>query len=101
MDVCLDEPPGLKRHYGDLYAETRQFVLLLSQLRQVLAAGQSGQMPMKHQQQPLSGVVFELMNAVADVRQTKRRGRGFKLRVHVRTVSDSEPSSDIVRKSLR
>ena len=72
----------MKRYDRDPHAQTCQFVFMLPQLRQVFATRQSGQVAMKHQQQPLTGVVIELVQPTGDIRQLEGFGRASKFRLH-------------------
>jgi len=63
---------------------------MLSQLRQMLAAWQSPQMPVEHQQQPVSGVVLESMHVSAGIFQLEFTGdltdaAAHSYRSHIRT----------------
>jgi len=58
---------GLEGDHEDLEAERFDLGSMLSQLRQVLAAGQSAQVPMEDKKQPLARIVFESVQSAGSV----------------------------------
>ena len=65
---------------GELHAARLQFLLVLLQLQQVLAAGESGEVPMEHHQQPSPAIVLQPMQPAAGVAQLERHGvRSFSI----------------------
>jgi hypothetical protein len=64
-----------KRDHGDANVPSLEFVFVLSQLRQVLAARQSTQMAMEHQQQPMPAVVCQSMKLAVRIGQFESNGR--------------------------
>ena len=52
MDIVLCHRVSVESDHQQLQAQLGQFRFALSQLRQVMAAGRSSQMAVKHQQQP-------------------------------------------------
>lgn len=68
---------SLEGHDCDLYSQIPERLLLLLQLQQVPAAGESTKVPVKDQQEPVSPIVAEPMRAPFSVRQLERnRGPG-------------------------
>ena len=65
--IGLDERAALEGDDNDLNIEFLQLLLAPSQLRQVFPARQSGEVPVKNQQQPVSGVVREPAPAACDL----------------------------------
>ena len=80
----------VERYDGDVDFSVLKFLLVLTQLRQMFTAGQSTQMPMKHQQQPAAGVVFKTMRCAIDVRQREVRSRFVEKFGHMRQLQFSE-----------
>ena len=64
--IGLHGRAALEGDNDNLDVEFLQLPLVPSQLRQVFPARQSGQVPVKHQQQPVSGVVRQLLPAACD-----------------------------------
>ena len=73
--VLFGTSPGLERHDDDLEAQPLDLVPVPSQLRQVLAAGQSPEVAMEDHQQPAAAKLSETMNRTRGVLQRKRDGR--------------------------
>ena len=61
--------------HGDRDAKPLEFGLVLPQLRQMHPAGQSPQMPVKHQQQPTPAIILERMPCAARVQERERHCR--------------------------
>ena len=59
----------MKSNNGHLDAECFQLLFMLSQLRQVLAAGKSSEMPVKDHEKPMARVVFQPMNMPLNIGQ--------------------------------
>ena len=53
-DIAFHKRTALERHNGDAHIEPAKSIFLLPQLRQMLTAGQSSQMAVEHQQQPMA-----------------------------------------------
>ena len=70
-DVQACQQTGLERDDGDLDPQSLNLVFFLPQLRQMLAAGESAEMSMKDQEQPVSGVLFQPVNRSLRVGQFK------------------------------
>jgi len=73
---------SLERHDDDLEPQLLDVVLVPSQLRQVLTAGQSPEMAMKDHQQPAAAKLLEPMNRTDSVLQRKRNGRQPDVALH-------------------
>jgi len=71
LHVSQGERPGLKCYNQHLDVQGVDLIFMLSQLREMLAARQSAQMPMEHQQQPMSGVILQPMYRTAGILQRK------------------------------
>ena len=69
LHVGQGDWPSLERDDHDLDVQGIDLLVVLSQLRKMLAARQSPQMPVKHQQQPVSGVVLKSMHVSAGIFQ--------------------------------
>jgi hypothetical protein len=67
--------PSLERHDHHPEGQPLDLVLVPSQLRQVLAAGQSTQMPVEDHQQPVAPILLEPMDRAGGVLELERRGR--------------------------
>ncbi len=65
--VGLCHPVLIKRNYFHMDVTFFQLRFLLSQLRQMLAAGWSAEVPMKHQQQPMPQGILQAMNMAIQV----------------------------------
>ena len=59
----------MKSNNGHLDAKGLQLLFVLAQLRQVLAAGKSSEMPMKDHEEPMARIVFQPMNMPLDIGQ--------------------------------
>lgn len=66
-DVALGGRTQLEGDHGDAYPKRLEFVLSLTQLRQVRAAGQSAEVPVKNQQEPPPGVPIQRMGLAAGI----------------------------------
>jgi hypothetical protein len=73
--VLLGTLSGLERHDDDLEAQLLDLVLVPSQLRQVLSAGQSAEVAVEDHQQPAAAKLLETVNRTGCVRQRKRDRR--------------------------
>ena len=73
-DVCLCHGPYFERNYNYLHSQSLKVFFLLTQLRQVLTAGQSSEMSVKHEQQPIAGVLREHVHIPSLILQIKRDG---------------------------
>jgi hypothetical protein len=80
--VLLGTLSGLERHDDDLEAQPLDLVLVPSQLRQVLTAGQSAEVAVEDHQQPAAAKLLEAMNRTGGVLQRKRDGRQPDLAFH-------------------
>ena len=80
--VLLGTLSSLERHDDDLEAQPLDLVLVLSQLRQVLTAGQSAQVAVEDHQQPAAAKPLETMHRAGGVLQRERDGRRSNLAVH-------------------
>jgi hypothetical protein len=69
--IGLGKKIGLKCNNGYIDLQSGQFIFLLSQLRQVLAAGQSTQVAMKHEKQPSALEIAELVFLSVRIGQDK------------------------------
>jgi len=72
--VRTDLRGSLERHDRDLYSQIPERLLLLLQLQQVPAAGESPKVPVKDQQEPMSPIVAEPVRASLCVQQLERNG---------------------------
>jgi len=75
LDIGHCERPRLKRDHQDMQPQRLDFLFVLSQLRQMLSARQSPEMPVKNQQQPVAPVVFQPVRVPLRVMQRKWHGR--------------------------
>ena len=73
--VLLGTLSGLERHDDDLEAQPLDLFLVLSQLRQVLTAGQSAEVAVEDHQQPAAAKLLETIDRTGGVLQRKRDGR--------------------------
>lgn len=73
--ILLGSLPNLERHDDNAQAQSLEFVLVPSQLRQVLPAGQSAEVSVKHHQKPLAPVVLQPMDSARGVLQSKFESR--------------------------
>jgi hypothetical protein len=64
--------PRLECHDHHPEAQPLDLVFVLSQLRQVLAAGQSVQMPVEDHQQPATPIRLESMDRALRIRELER-----------------------------
>lgn len=71
LHVGQGDWPSLERDDHDLDVQGIDLLVVLSQLRKMLAARQSPQMPVKHQQQPVFGVVLKPMHRTIGIFQLK------------------------------
>ena len=69
--ILLRTLTGLERHDDDAQAESREFALVPSQLRQMLPAGQSAEVSVEDQQKPPAPVVLQPMDSARGVLQRK------------------------------
>lgn len=69
--VLLGTLPSLERYDDNAQAQSLEFVLVPSQLRQVLPAGQSAEVSVKHHQKPAAPVVLQPMDSARGVLQRK------------------------------
>lgn len=74
-DVCASEGRGLERHHYDAGCQVLQRPLVLLQLQQVPTAGQSTEMPVKHDEEPMTPVIGEAVYASLRVWQLERNRR--------------------------
>jgi hypothetical protein len=74
VDITSGDRLGLEGYDRDLHPEPLKLRLPLAQLREMLAAGQSSQMAMKHQQQPFPGEVGQPIGPPEGVGQLKFDG---------------------------
>jgi hypothetical protein len=84
--------PSLERDDQDPKVQPFDLVLVPSQLRQMLAAGQSQEVPVEDDQQPVAPVLLETMNGTGGVLQRKRDGGRPDLALHL-TLSWSESAA--------
>lgn len=68
-DVGANGRRGLERDHGDPDSQFLEFPLMLLQLQQVPAAGQSTQVAVEHQQEPLTLIIGQTACASLGVRQ--------------------------------
>lgn len=80
--VLFGALPSLERHDYDAQIQPLDLVLVPPQLRQVLAAGQSGEVPVEDHQQPVVPILLETMNGTGGVLQRKRDGGRPDLAIH-------------------
>ncbi len=73
-NIGLCKRPRLKRHHGHPHTQVIQLIFDLTQLRQMFAARQSAEMPMKHQQQPVPTIVRQRMHHAVCIGQFKING---------------------------
>lgn len=59
--------PSLERHDYDAQVQPRELTLLPSQLRQVLPAGQSAEVPVEDHQKPVAPVLAKPMDGARSV----------------------------------
>jgi hypothetical protein len=67
--------PRLECHHHHPEGQPLDLVLVLSQLRQVLAAGQSVQVPVEDHQQPVTPMRLESMDRTLRILELERRCR--------------------------
>jgi len=70
-EVRANERRGLERHHRDPNSQLLERSLVLLQLQQVPAAGESPKVPVKHQQEPMAPIVGEAVRAPLGIRQFK------------------------------
>ena len=75
INIFLREIPGLECDQDDLHVPLMEFLLPVTQLRDVRPAGKSTEVAMEHHQQPASPVVFEKVGFSAAVPKGERYGR--------------------------
>jgi hypothetical protein len=75
VDIRPLEKTGLKRDDYHRHAELVQIVLSLPQLRHMLTARQSPQMPVKHLQQPAATVILQPMYFSVGIPEFEADGR--------------------------
>ena len=75
IDVCTAGGDIIKGDHRDANIPFPQFRLPCTQLREVPAAGQSPQVPVKHHQQPVTRKIRQAEHPSLRVRQTERYGR--------------------------
>jgi hypothetical protein len=93
--VLLGTLSGLERHNDDLEAQLLDLVLVPSQLRQVLTAGQSTEVAVEDHQQPAAAKLLDTMHRTGGVLQRKRDGRRPDLAFHFAlTCLDSKSTRD-------
>ena len=73
--ILLGTLSGLESHDDDLEAQPLDLVLVPSQLRQVLTAGQSAEVAVEDHQQPAAAKLLEPMHRAGGVLQRERDGR--------------------------
>ena len=73
--VLLGPLPSLECHDHDAQVQPRELALPPSQLRQVLSAGQSAEVPVEDHQQPVAPVVAQPMDGARGILQLKFDGR--------------------------
>jgi hypothetical protein len=81
-DITAGKQTVLKRDHCDFHVPFCEFILMITQLRDVRPAGQSAEVAVKHQQQPAPAVVRENMNSTATVPKFERDGRFPRQLVH-------------------
>ncbi len=81
--VHLGPLPGLERHDDDLEAQPPELVLVPSQLRQVLLAGQSAEVAVEDHQQPVAAKLIETTNGTRSVLQRERDSRQPDVALHL------------------
>ena len=81
--VLFGALPSLERHDYDAQVQRLDLVLMPPQLRQVLAAGQSEEVPVEDHQQPVVPILLETINGTGGVLQRKRDGGRPDLAVHL------------------
>jgi hypothetical protein len=82
---------SLERHDDDAHIQPRELVLLPSQLRQVLPAGQSAEVSVEDHQKPVSAVLAEPMDDARGVLQRKCDGRRSGLGRHLTLLCRHDP----------
>ena len=68
LNVRFGHEVGVKGNDGNVDVSFFELQFVLTQLRHMVTARQSAQMPMKHQQQPTALIVSDLMLVADDVR---------------------------------
>lgn len=74
-DVCTNERRALERHHDNPRPEILECPFVLLQLQQVPAAGESTEVPMEHQQEPMTLVIGEAVCAPLGIEQFERNRR--------------------------
>ena len=80
--VRLGTLSGLERHDDDLEAQPLDLILVPSQLRQVLAAGQSAEVAVEDHQQPAAAKLLDTMHRAGGVCERERDSRRPDLAFH-------------------
>lgn len=73
-DVGLRRGPEFESDDNYVDSQSSELVLMLTQLRQVFAAGQSREMAVEHEQEPIARVLTESVGVLAFVRQFEGGG---------------------------
>lgn len=71
LHVGQGEWPGLEGCDQHLHAQRFDLILVLSQLRQMLPARQSAEVPVKYQEQPVSCIILKPMHQAIGICQLK------------------------------
>lgn len=74
LHVCQRHDVVVERNHFDSHIKCFEFGFLLSQLRQMLTAWRSSQVPMKNQQQPVPQIIRQPMNLPVCISEFKRPG---------------------------
>ena len=75
FNITARKKAGFKCYHYDLYVPLAEFLLMITQLRDVRPARESAEMAMKHHQQPTPPVVFEKVGIPSAVLKVERYGR--------------------------
>ena len=75
MDIRHGQRSGIESDHAHFDIPLDKLLMVLSQLRQMLSARQSPEMPVKNQQQPVAPVVFQPVRVPLRVMQRKWHGQ--------------------------
>lgn len=75
FDIAARKEAGLERNHHDPYVPIVEFLLMITQLRDVRPARESAEVAMEHHQEPTAPVVFEQVVFPVDVPKFERYGR--------------------------
>lgn len=75
MDIRHGQRSGIEGDHAHFDIPLDKLLLVLSQLRQMLSARQSSEMPVKDQQQPVAPIIVQPVRAPLGIIERKRHGR--------------------------